>query len=84
MSKVEQLQRFIANSHCMDQVDGLRDYHAAAAIRNACRCHAVEIRIARIKRALNPYRVTVALAIDEDLNERIRLTNRVTGKTILL
>jgi hypothetical protein len=84
MAKLTDIYSVIEGAHFMD-ADGLTHYHAARATRDAMRCHSVEISLAKIKHALNAYRVTVALALREsDMQYGVRISNRVTGKEIIL
>ncbi len=82
-AKLEAIQTVIEGAHFMD-ADGLTHYHAARATRDAMRCRGVEMQLARIKRALNAYRVTVALAVKDDLEYGVRISNRVTGREMVL
>ena len=53
------IRKFIDGAHVLGE-DGLRDYHAAASIRDARRIKAAEKRFTAIKTILHPYRVTVS------------------------
>jgi hypothetical protein len=59
-SKVEQILAVIRNSHVMGE-DGLRDYHAARAARDANRKGTTQARFSAMKTALKNHRVTVSL-----------------------
>ena len=75
-SKIEQILGVIRDSHVMG-VDGLRDYHAARAARDANRCVTTQARFSAMRRALKDHRVQVTL--DTGLGV-IRIRNAETGK----
>lgn len=60
-------------------VDGLRDYHAARAVRDSKRFKGVQLQLAKAKHALNPYPVIATIVLDDACNETIKLRNTVTG-----
>lgn len=53
------IRKFIDAAHVLGE-DGLRDYHAAAAVRDARRIKSEVKRFATIKHILHPYRITVS------------------------
>lgn len=73
-SKIAQLCEFLKGTSHIPQ-DGLADYHAALAARNANRCGTTGKRLSEMKRALARYPVTVS----HDGMGNIVLHNRATG-----
>lgn len=53
------IRKFIDGAHVLGE-DGLRDYHAAAAVRDARRIKSEVKRFTTIKSILHPYRITVS------------------------
>lgn len=82
-SKIEQIRRLIDGQHCMGS-DGLRDYHAARAVRDAKRYKGEMAQLAKVKHALNPYPVIACVVFDAQHETCIALRNTITGESLTI
>ena len=79
-SKIEQIRSLIDGTHVMGDLNGLREYHAARAVRDANRCGTTDSRFAAMRKALKNYRVSVTR---EPGSSTIRIRNHATGAEYL-
>lgn len=84
MSKLSEILEVIKGSHVMGE-NGLRDYHAARAARDANRCGTTDSRFEAMRKALKNHRVTVKHVFDFSgmRTGRIEIKNFETGASFI-